>query len=147
MKNETWSAALVPAGGLIRLGWFMQGLAVLAVGLCGVAMNWPVLASMGMAGATAAMLVLWGAARPAVWAASGQLHLADGFGRWQDATGSVFEGSVRWLWLGRALVGLELMDGSGQKKAFWLTAERTGEVAWWQLQRWLRLVGSQASPR
>ncbi|MGC8697500.1 MAG: protein YgfX [Halothiobacillus sp.] len=147
MKTETWSAALWPDKNLIRLGWFMQGMAALALGLCGVALNLPLAVSVVMGGVAAVAFVRFGCHRPAVWSERGQLSLAAGRGRWQGAEGGSLDGSLRWLWTGRSLVGLVLVDHEGRQKAHWLTQARMGAIAWGQLQQWLRVANTPALPR
>jgi hypothetical protein len=144
MKNKTWSAVLGPDENLIRLGRLMQGLAVLAFGLCGVALNLPLAVSVGMGGVAALVFVRWGYHRPAVWSDCGHLSLEAGRGRWQGADGGSSEGALRWLWTGQALVGLELVDDVGRQNAHWLTQARMGSIAWWQLQQWLRVANTNA---
>jgi hypothetical protein len=147
LKTKTWSAVLGPDENLIRLGRLMQSLAVLAFGLCGVALNLPLAVSVGMGGVAALAFVRWGPHRPVVWSACGHLSLAAGRGRWQGADGSSSEGVLRWLWTGNALVGLVLVDDLGRQNAHWLTQARMGAIAWWQLQQWLRVANANAVPR
>ncbi|HQS01943.1 MAG: hypothetical protein B7Y07_01000 [Halothiobacillus sp. 24-54-40] len=147
MNAMTWSAALGIDKNLIRLGFFMQGMAVLAVGLCGVALNLPLAVSVGMGGVAAWVFISWGRHRPAVWSDCGYLSLESGRGRWQDSDGGLFEGSLTWLWTGQALVGLVLVDHAGRQKALWLTQARMGSIAWCQLQQWLRVADTNSLPR
>ncbi len=147
MSTEAWSAAIGIDKNLIRLGWLMQGMAALAVALCGVALNAPLAVSVGLGGVAAWVLVRWGRHRPAVWSDCGHLSLAAGRGRWQAIDGSFFEGSLTWLWTGQALVGLVLVDDTGRQKAYWLTSARMGAIAWWQLQQWLRVADTKVLPR
>lgn len=147
MTTEAWSAAIGKDQNLIRLGWFMQGMAALAVGLCGVALNVPLAVSIGLGCVAAWVFVWWGCHRPAVWSDCGHLSLAAGRGRWQDSDGLCFEGSLIWLWTGQALVGLVLVDHAGRQKAYWLTPARMGTIAWWQLQQWLHVAGTKGLAR
>ncbi|MHB1230672.1 MAG: hypothetical protein ACYCY3_10245 [Halothiobacillus sp.] len=147
MIPSVWSAVLWQDKGLTRLWWLMQGLAALAIGLCGVALDLPI--GMSIAAGFAAAIFLWVLAknRPVAWFGTGYLTLGGERAHWQDSSGARIEGEVRWLWTGASLVGLELVSVEGQRVALWLTQSRVGATAWWQLQQWLRVTRAAEFPR
>ena len=137
MFTKTWSAELKNDAWLGYCWWGMNGLAAGAIGLCGVALHWPLLVSLALT--LAAGLLLYRLARrlPAAWFEKGYLALSGQGAKWRDGAGRLVEGDVDWLWTGPHLVGLVLKHQDGNQP-IWVTRRRVGDIAWWQLQRWLR---------
>ncbi len=137
MFRESWSAVVRPDPWLGFCWWGMHGLAAVAVGLYGVAMQWPSLGSLALALVSGLLLFRLARRLPSAWFDTGHLALGGQGGRWQAGSGHLLEGKVTWLWTGPHLVGLIIEHQKG-RAPIWITRRRVGNAAWWQLQRWMR---------
>jgi hypothetical protein len=137
MFHEVWSAEVQNDRWLGRLWWGMHALVASAVGLCGVAMHWSSLLSLGLTLVAGLLSYRLGRRLPVAWFGQGYLVLSGQGAKWRDEAGRLIEGDVVWLWTGPQLVGLMLKHQQGHFP-IWMTRRRVGETAWWQLQRWLR---------
>jgi hypothetical protein len=142
MTELVWSARVEDDGVLAALWYGIHGLAtgavVLGVLISGLSMWLTV-----PAGALACLgLYVSVRHRPVAWFVSGNLVLSDDMARWQaeDEGGDWVDGRMVLAWRGPSLVGVTLVGPAG-RMSLWLTRRRVGDVAWWQLQRWLRLRG------
>lgn len=141
MRERSWSAEVGGDRTLSGLWFGMHGLAGIAILLCALWLSLPLwgmaLIVSGVGGCVYISAVRFS---PASWFESGHLALRDGSARWQakQGRGDVVEGRMSVVWRGTSLVGIAVEAASGHR-FFWLTPRRVGDVAWWQLQRWLRL--------
>ena len=143
MFHETWSAELQHDAWLRYCWWGVHGLAAASIGLCGLGMHLPSLASIGLTLVSGLFLYRLGHQLPPAWFECGHLSLSGTGARWRDDSGRLLEGEVTWLWASPSLVGLVLTHPEG-RCPLWVTRRRMGEMAWWQLQRWLRFQQVQS---
>lgn len=136
MSDVFWSAQVGPDRVLKGIWYGFHGLAMLAIGLSLVDMPWPWSIPVGLA-ALVGLSVL-ARRQPDAWFASGSLSMKGDWAHWHPPMGDGVEGSLAWVWTGDHLIGIILLTPQG-RIPLWLTARRVGPVAWWQLQRWMRL--------
>lgn len=140
MTEQVWSARVEDDGVLAGLWYGIHGLAtgaiVLGLLISGLSL-WVTVPTGALAGLGLYVSVRY---RPAAWFVSGHLVLANDIARWQaeDEGEDWIDGQVVLAWRGPSLVGVTLVGPTG-RMSLWLTRRRVGDVAWWQLQRWLVL--------
>ncbi|MDA3877421.1 MAG: hypothetical protein PF483_10065 [Halothiobacillus sp.] len=138
MTEQVWSARVEDDGVLAGLWYGVHGLATVAVVL-GMVISGLSLWLTVPAGALAWLgLFVSARYRPAAWFVSGHLVLANDVARWQANDEGWVDGRIVLAWRGTSLVGVTLIAPAG-RMSLWLTRRRVGDVAWWQLQRWLVL--------
>ena len=143
MFHEAWSAELQQDLWLRYCWWGMHGLSAAAIGLCGLGMHLPSLVWIGLTLVSGLPLYRLAHRLPPAWFQCGHLSLSGTGARWRDDAGHLLEGEVTWLWASPSLVGLVLTHPEG-RCPLWVTRRRMGEMAWWQLQRWLRFQQVQS---
>lgn len=141
MKEQGWQGALREDHRLTAVWFAMHALVLVSLMattlLMRLSLPFLALVLLVVGGAVLASAFRW---RPSAWFASGQLALVGDRMRWQAQTadGAWVEGALTVNWRGVALVGLSLAGPAGRID-IWVTRRRVGDVAWWQLQRWLYL--------
>lgn len=140
MTEQIWSAR-VGSDALLLVLWFgIHGLSAGAIFLGMVVSGVPLWLTVPTGGLIGLGFYFASQIRPGAWFEPGNMVLDKGRGRWQanGDQGEWVDGVLRLEWRGEALVGVTLVAPAG-RRSVWLTRRRVGNVAWWQLQRWIRL--------